>query len=65
MAKTEMLIQGHVGTIGRRCIVCGQRWDAKHPNDPNTLFCPDCLYWLTKVIDKERGNNIHEQRSGI
>lgn len=58
MAKTEMLIQGHVGTIGRRCIVCGARWDAKHPNDLNTLFCPECLMLLKNVITNEHRKEL-------
>lgn len=56
MAKTEMLIQGSVGTIGRRCIICDARWDAKHPNDVNTLFCPECLEVLQRLI-KWKGDN--------
>ena len=52
MAKNE-IIQGAVGSIRRRCIICGERWDAGHPNDPNTLFCPECLEKL-KLMLKEK-----------
>lgn len=54
MAKTDLLAQGAVGTIRRRCLICGARWDAKHPNDLNTLFCPECLEPLIKVIEREK-----------
>ena len=52
MAKNTR-IQGAVGTIRRRCIICGERWDAGHPNDPNTLFCPECLEHLKAIMSKE------------
>lgn len=51
MAKTEMLIQGSVGTIGRRCIVCGTRWDAKHPNDVNTLLIGNIIHDVYPIDD--------------
>ena len=52
MAKKQT-IQGDVGTIRRRCIICGERWDAGHPNDPNTLFCPECLEKLKLMLKEE------------
>ena len=52
--KNDYGLQGHVGSIGRRCIICGNRWDAPHPNDVNTMFCPDCLKTLKTRIEKDK-----------
>lgn len=55
-----MVIQGAVGTIGRRCVLCGKRWDAKHPNDPN-IFCERCTEKL-RELTAEGETNGHKSR---
>lgn len=55
MAKSkDLTARGTVGFIRRKCLVCGERWDAPHPNDPNTLFCPDCTKLLRIAINKAK-----------
>ena len=58
MAKVATPAQGNVGTIRRKCLICGERWDASHPNDPNTLFCPMCEQALRELIEERRNSEL-------
>lgn len=65
-SKTATTNQGNVGSIRRRCLVCGERWDAKHPNDPNTMFCPECEEILRAMINERREDKqIGSEQMGV